>query len=88
MIMARLHSPKPQEIPLVRTTEQPMVPMVQAATWTGMKDEGIARISGMPVRKMRREIVEEVEWYDPNNKALVRTRMPRQQVFLIGVKTD
>ncbi|MDB5319458.1 MAG: hypothetical protein JWN40_1089, partial [Phycisphaerales bacterium] len=63
-------------------------PMVQSATWSPVKDDGLTVVDDQPVRQWRRQIVEEVEWYDAKDGAMVRTRMPRQQIILIGVRTD
>jgi hypothetical protein len=63
-------------------------PMVQSASWSPVKDDGLAVVDDQPVRQLRRQIVEEVEWYDAKDGAMVRTRMPRQQIILIGLRTD
>ncbi len=63
-------------------------PMVQSATWSRMKDDGLAVLDDQPVRQLHRQIVEEVEWYDAKTRATVKTRMPRQQIILIGLRTD
>jgi hypothetical protein len=63
-------------------------PMVQSTSWSGVVDEGLAVVDEQPVRRLRRDIVEEVEWYDAKDGAVVKTRVPRQQFFLIGLKTD
>jgi hypothetical protein len=63
-------------------------PMVQSASWSRMVDDGTAVVDDRPVRRLRRKVVEEVEWYDAKAGATVRTTMPRQQIFLIGMKTD
>lgn len=63
-------------------------PMVQSTTWSPVKDDGLAVVDDQPVRQWRRQIVEEVEWYDAKDGAMVRTRMPRQQIILIGLRAD
>ncbi|HEY7115298.1 MAG TPA: hypothetical protein VH475_01860 [Tepidisphaeraceae bacterium] len=69
------------------TPEQP-IPVVQTATWSGMIDGGTAVVDDQPVRQFRRKVVEQVEWYDAKDNAVVRTTLPRQQIFLIGMQTD
>ncbi len=63
-------------------------PMLQSATWSPVKDDGLTVLDDQPVRQLRRQIVEEVEWYDAKDGAMVRTRTPRQQIILIGLRTD
>ena len=80
---------KPEEQVAVNSLNTPVVPpMVQSASWSPVKDEGLAVVDDQPVRQLRRQIVEEVEWYDAKDGAMVRTRMPRQQIILIGLRTD
>ena len=63
-------------------------PVVQSATWSRMLDDGPAVVDGQPVRQLRRKLVEEIEWYDAEDGATVRTTVPQQQIFLIGVQAD
>jgi hypothetical protein len=73
---------------VVQSDPESMPPMVQSATWSRMKDDGLAVLDDQPVRQLHRQIVEEVEWYDAKTGATVKTRMPRQQIILIGLRTD
>jgi hypothetical protein len=79
---------KPDEWVIKDAAVEVAPPMVQSATWSPVKDEGLAVVDNQPVRQLRRQIVEEVEWYDAKDGAMVRTRVPRQQVILIGLRTD
>jgi hypothetical protein len=63
-------------------------PMLQSVAWSKVMDDGLRVIDDRPVRRLRRKVVEEVEWYDSSCNALVKTTQPRQQVFLIDMKTD
>jgi len=65
-----------------------VTPVLQAATWSRMIDDGAAVVDGRPVRQLRRNVVEEVEWYDAKDGAVVRTTVPQQQIFYIGMPTD
>ena len=62
--------------------------MVQSATWSRVKDDGMTVLDDRPVRRLRRSIVEEVEWYDAKDRAMVKTTMPRQQIILIDAPAD
>ncbi len=74
-----------QEAPAIAA---PQAPVVQAATWSRMHDDGSAVVDGQPVRQLRRKLVEEIEWYDAQDGATVRTTVPQQQIFLIGMQAD
>jgi hypothetical protein len=81
--------PQPEVTPLKQfaTADEPP-PMVQSTTWSGVMDDGLGLVDDRPVRRLRRKVVEEVEWYDAKSNAVVKTIQPRQQVFLIDMKTD
>ena len=61
---------------------------VQTASWSRVVDDGLNVIDDRPVRQLRRNLVQEVEWYDPKSHARVKQTIPAQQIFLIGVQTD
>lgn len=70
----------------LRTDTTP--PTLQTATWSKVMDDGPTLVDDRPVRQLRRKVVEETEWYDAESNALIKTTQPRQQVFLIDMKTD
>jgi hypothetical protein len=76
-------TPLPEE-PIAETVP----PMVQSASWSRMTDEGTTLVNDRPMRRMRRKVVEEVEWYDAKDRAMVKTTTPQQQIFMIEMKTD
>lgn len=85
--------PAPKSDVVIATTstapaEDPVTPVVQSATWSRMVDDGAAVVDGQPVRQLRRKLVEEIEWYDAKDGAVVRQTVPQQQYFLIGMQTD
>jgi hypothetical protein len=63
-------------------------PMLRTATWSGMMDDGTEVVDNQPMRRMKRRVVEQVEWYDTADRAMVRTTMPKQEIFLIGLETN
>jgi len=74
--------------PQPTVVDDPVTPVVQSATWSRMVDDGAAVVDGQPVRQLRRKLVEEIEWYDAKDGAVVRQTVPHQQIFLIGMQTD
>lgn len=88
-LLNRGPSPTTPRQPLAKGTAPEEAPtIVQSATWTRLEDDGLAMVANQPARQLRRQVVDEVEWYDPRRKATVRTTVPRQQIILIGMKTD
>lgn len=85
------HGPRQTSVPqpLAKKMLPEEVPtIVQSAKWSRLEDDGLAMVADQPARQLRRQVVDEVEWYDPRRKATVRTTVPRQQIILIGMKTD
>ena len=80
-------APAVAPVAVAAAPEEP-IPVLESATWSPVVDEGLGLVDNQPVRKLRRDVVEEVEWFDPRHKAVVRTTTPKQQIFLIDVKTD
>jgi hypothetical protein len=63
-------------------------PVVQGASWTGFKDAGTVVVQDQPMRRWKRTVLEEYQYYDADTDAVVRTRAPREQVYFIGMETD
>jgi len=63
-------------------------PVVQAAAWSRVVDDGLGLVDDRPVRRLRRNVVEAVEWVDPATGAHVRQTVPTQQVYYLPVRTD
>ena len=63
-------------------------PAVQTASWSGFKDAGLVVVQDQPMRQWKRTVVEELQWYDADSDAVVKTRTPREQVYFIGMRTD
>src|SRR5207237_1534436 len=81
-----LHKSAPQPNQIVENSFEP--PMLRTATWSGMMDDGTEVVDNQPMRRMKRKVVEQVEWYDPKDRAMVRTTMPKQEIYLIGLETN
>lgn len=77
--------PKPLDTgPLVQKAEQPLFPVAQSVAWRTM-DDGTVMLNGdVPVRQLRRQVVEQIKWYDPDRKTTVELHVPQEQVMLIG----
>ena len=82
-----LHKPVPQRNEYVDNSSVDP-PMLRTATWSGMMDDGTEVVDNQPMRRMKRKVVEQVEWYDPKDRAMVRTTMPKQEIYLIGLETN
>jgi hypothetical protein len=84
---ATRHVAPPREV-VIKDSEPSQVPLARSTTWTPVTEDGTAMVDDQPVRQLRRQIVDEVEWYDTRDNATIRRRMPREQLILIGVQTD
>lgn len=73
---------------LAMTSPIEAMPVARAASWSPLVDEGMCIVDDTPVRRLRRDVVQEIRYYDPQSRAMVRTTIPQQQVFYIAVRTD
>ena len=64
------------------------MPAVEAASWSGFQPDGTEVVQDQPMRRWKRTVVEETQWYDVDAEAMVTTRTPREQVYFIGMQTD
>lgn len=46
-------------------------------------DEGTLLVGNTPVRKIRRQWMERVEWFDSRNRARVQRIVPREEVLFV-----
>jgi hypothetical protein len=77
-----------QDVPLAAAVALKTGPqdLQRVVTWETL-DDGMEVIDGKtPMRKLRREEIEEVQWFDPENKATIRMTIPREQVVLVEMK--
>jgi hypothetical protein len=78
-------APTPKDKPTVKKSEpQPLMPVAQTVAWRTM-DEGTVMMNGdIPLRQLRRQVVEQIRWYDEQRKTTVELRQPQEQIMLIG----
>jgi hypothetical protein len=93
MLLIANHSPSPKVVkdnplPLTQPLAAVTPPMVQSAVWSKMTDDGTMLVDDRPMRQMRRQVVNETEWYDARNGATIKTTQPQQQIYLIELKTN
>lgn len=59
----------------------------QLTCWRTL-DEGTVLLDGQtPMRRVRRQVIETYEWFDPEQQALVEVTVPREEVILVSMQT-
>jgi hypothetical protein len=65
-------------------------PKVESTTYYRDFDGGVRMVSSengpRAVRQIRRQVVQETEWYDPQEKATMRVTVPAEQTVYVGVQ--
>ena len=51
-------------------------------------DEGTLLVGSTPVRKLRRQWLERIEWFDPENGARVQRIVPREEVLFVPLPVN
>jgi len=79
-------APRPDETKIVGPISEPppLAPIAQSVAWRTM-DDGLVGMNGdIPVRQLRRQVVEHLKWYDEKRNTTVELRQPQEQIMLIG----
>jgi hypothetical protein len=63
---------------------KPLMPIAQTIAWRTMDDGTVMMNGDVPVRQLRRQVVEHVKWYDPQRNTTVELRQPQEQIMFIG----
>ena len=64
---------------------QPLLPIAQSVAWRTMDDGTVMMNGDIPVRRLRRQVVEHVKWYDEQRKTTFELHQPQEQIMLIGL---
>ena len=72
------------QVPPSNSESQPLMPVAQTVAWRTMDDGTVMMNGDIPVRQLRRQVVEHVKWYDAQRKTTVEFRQPQEQIMLIG----
>ncbi|HEV8379375.1 MAG TPA: hypothetical protein VGP99_11040 [Tepidisphaeraceae bacterium] len=70
--------------PFSNSESQPLMPVAQTVAWRTMDDGTVMMNGDVPIRQLRRQVVEHVKWYDPQRKTTVELHQPQEQIMLIG----
>jgi len=63
--------------------ETDVVPVQIERQWTHLAYEGVVAPEGEPMAKFRRQVVDQLEWVDPDDGAHMEMTVPREDVILI-----
>lgn len=63
----------------------PFVP-VEQVTESRTVDEGTVVFNDAPVRQVRRQVRQTMQWYDPQQNANIEITVPREQVVYVGLQ--
>lgn len=90
-LQARWHtdSPAPPSPVTVNqdTTGDELLELERTLAWRTV-DEGTFELDDKtPVRKLRTQTLQQVQWYDPRRQVLVEMTVPQEQVLLVGMNT-
>ena len=77
--------PKNTDVPLVTNPQpQPLMPIAQTVSWQTTDDGTVMMNGDVPVRRLRRQVVEKIKWYDAQRNTTIELHRPQEQEMLIG----
>jgi hypothetical protein len=80
-----LTAPTKSDVPLVTNFDpQPLLPIAQTVSWQTTDDGTVIMNGDVPIRQLRRQVVEKIKWYDAQRNTTIELHRPQEQVMLIG----
>jgi hypothetical protein len=70
-----------------RPASDVLEPVSQQVSWQTVDDGTVVLEDDRPARRVRRQVVERLCWYDPKEKTTVELTVPHEQVLLIGLNS-
>jgi hypothetical protein len=78
-------APKPEDAqPIARKDSPPLLPVAQTVAWQTFDDGTVAMNGDIPLRRLRRQVVEKIKWYDAERNTTIELHRPQEQIMLIG----
>jgi len=75
---------EPTQVLPSNSESPPLMPVAQTVAWRTMDDGTVMMNGDVPVRQLRRQVVERIKWYDPQRNTTVELHRPQEQIMLIG----
>ena len=73
--------------PVTADVQDDLVELRRTLVWQTL-DEGMLVVDeDTPLRKVRLQSLERVQWYDRKNQALVEATVPKEEVIFVGMQT-
>jgi hypothetical protein len=70
--------------PVVTTApESSLMELERTVAWQTFDEGTVLLDDKTPMRRLRREVLERVQYYDPTQQALVEMTIPKEEVFLV-----
>ena len=64
-----------------------LVELERTLVWQTLDEGTLVIDNDTPLRKVRLQSLERVQWYDPANQALVEATVPSEEVIFVGMQT-
>ena len=77
-------NPLDNKNPPVVSQFQPLLPVAQSVAWQTTDDGTVMMNGDIPVRQLRRQVIEKIKWYDADRNTTIELHRPQEQVMLIG----
>jgi len=70
--------------PISNSQSKPLLPVAQSVAWQTTDDGTVMMNGDIPVRQLRRQVIEKIKWYDADRNTTIELHRPQEQVMLIG----
>jgi hypothetical protein len=62
-----------------------LVAVERSLDWRALEEGTVLLENNIPARRVRRQVVEQVRWYDPQEQKYIKTTTPKEDVIFIGL---
>jgi hypothetical protein len=69
------------------TDDADLVELRRTVLWQTLDEGTLVVEDDVPLRKMRLQSLERVQWYDPDSRALIEATVPKEEVIFVGMQT-
>ena len=64
-----------------------LIPVSESIAWRTIDDGVVGVEDDVPIRQIRNQFLQTIEWYDPDRKATVEMTVPREEIVFVALNS-
>ena len=78
---------RPAHASAVENDDAKLVELRRTVLWQTLDEGTLVVEDDVPLRKVRLQSLERVQWYDPGSQSLIEATVPKEEVIFVGLQT-